>query len=167
MENEIPQYFELIKEYFLTQLSMFSGKRPPIINNRALSIHSKNDNILKNYVLELTIENSVNERKIFFSYSEGPNAKRPLSNHIVFEVENISEIPFSGRKNFFIGDFCEFYNIELPESSFYETTGGGYSIEKFKKYIDSVILIIESTNLKKILKGDIWIDIPINMKPYK
>ncbi len=90
-----------------------------------------------------------------------------MCNDIVFEIINTSKNFTHSRKNFFIGDFCEFYGIELSEPSFYETTGESYSLEKFKKYIGAVKEIIENTNLKEIIEGKIWVDIPINMKPYK
>ncbi len=169
MKREYPQYFDLIKEYFLTQFSFFSNNNPPRVNIRDWnSIHSKNiESTLINFVIEITIDNLIGQREIFLSYYHGYSANVTLCNDIVFEIKNTSKNSTHSRKNFFIGDFCEFYDIELSEPSFYETTGESYSLEKLKKYTDAVKSIIENTNLKEILEGKIWIDIPVNMKPYK
>lgn len=166
--SDTPKYFKLIKEYFLNHFIIYSDKYPPIIKTKVLTIHPHgHGKMSKNFVLEITIENSKKEREIFFSYREGPNSKKTISNHIVLEVKNTSKNHSQYRKNFFISDFCELYNLKLSEPSFFETTGKNYSFEKFKKYMDSVKFIIENSDLHRILNGEIWIDVPINMKPYK
>jgi hypothetical protein len=169
MQNEIPDYFELIKDYFLSEFSMLIDKNRQEIINRILdSIHSKTENnTSKIFVLEITIENSISKRKIHLSFTEGLNAKGTKSNHITLKIENTSKKFLFDRAYFSIGDFCEFYKIGLSESSFYETTEANYSLEKFKNYIDAVKTIIENSILQQIIEGKIWIDIPINMKPYK
>ncbi len=166
--NETPVYFQLIKDYYLKQFMIFSDKYLPIININILPTPILKDNeALNNYGLKITIDNPNTKRKLLLNYREGPNAAKTISNHIVIEIKNTSKNSTHLRNNFFIGDFCEFYDIELSEPSFYETTGESYSLEKFKKYTDAVKSIIENTNLKEILEGKIWIDIPVNMKPYK
>lgn len=166
--NETPEYFQLIKVYYLNQFTIFSDKYPPTVNINILPTPILKDNeVLNNYGLKITIDNQKTKRQLVLNYREGPNAAKTISNHIVFEIKNTLKNSKHSRNNFFIGDFCEFYDIELSEPSFYETTGENYSLEKFKKYIDAVKSIIENTNLKDILEGKIWIDIPINMKPYK
>lgn len=168
MKNECPKYFDLVKDYFMKHFTIFMDEYESDIVNKTLYIQpDKVENILKNHILEINIENALSKRVMFFRYSEGPNAARTISNHITIEIKNTSSNSIYNRMNFFIGDYCDFYNIDLLESSFFVTTGENYSFDKFKKYLDEVKLIIETTNLKDIIKGEIWEEIPINMKPYK
>lgn len=168
MKNECPKYFVLVKDYFMEHFTIFMDEYESDIVYKTLYIHpDKDENILKNHILEINIENTLNQRVLFFRYSEGPNAARSISNHITIEIKNKSSNYKYNRSNFFIGDYCDFYNIDLYESSFFVTTGEEYSFDKLKKYIDEVKLIIENTNLKDIIEGKIWEEIPVNMKPYK
>lgn len=169
MKREYPQYFDLIKEFYLSQFHFFSGDNPARVNIRDWnSIHTKSmETTLINFVIEIKIDNLYGQREVFLSYYHGYSANVTLCNDIILGIKNTSQNCTQCRKNFFIKDFCDFYNIELLEPSFYETNNEKYSIDRFKKYIKSVKSIIECTNLKDILRGELWVDIPINMKPYK
>ena len=113
---------------------------------------------------EIILLNTSNNKKINFYYSEGCN----ITNEKIIIYQFSIETDKTGaikRNKFYLQDYALFkglsYNQNIPPKEW------EHYDNKLKELFTLVKLILEDIELNRVLFNDEWVEIPINLEPYK
>lgn len=114
--------------------------------------------------LEVSVSNKSNSKTIIFYYSEGLNIDNEFIRLYLFSIETEKKEGIK-RNKFYMQDYAQLkglpYNQFIPAKYYYNYE------EKLVEVFEQVKLILEDVELSKVLYADEWIEVPIDLEPYK
>lgn len=166
VQNELTKLKLLLQDKFVFFVTDYEMIENCLVNERK-SIHYDQlpefDKRL-DFTLEISYTNLTNSRKVTFRYSDGHNAEKTIVNSISLQISKIDEkIPVTYN----IEDYAKRYNFNFRENRFFVKTSFGDSFLKVENYIKLCIEVFSNEELKRILGDNYWINLPIDMSPYK
>lgn len=168
MNQDVLTEMERVKNYFHNKMFSFAQKWNLSEKHHIQSKKSFHHDLLTkkrmNYSLEISYTNLSHSRQILFRYNDGHNANRLIVNSLSFQIFNLNE---KLSKTYDIEDFARFLNREFVATKFFIKQNGDTSFKCAVKYIDECLNLLETETLRNIVCNDDWIQIPLNMSPYK
>jgi len=170
MGNTMLNELEQVRDLFLKKLQTLSdiiASNPKVDFKEWESPHSKSLGGHKiDYLLSIVLENKIGNRKIHFSYYDGLNGEKKECNSFSVLIENTTDKQVK-RSKFSFEEYLRFRNIDLEIKTFFEKSQFQNSLSLLNQFLTHLENWLKNENLKSIIKGEEWIEIPIDMRPYK
>jgi hypothetical protein len=159
MNTEKYKYLNDIQILFNTEfrdfLSIFSDETTSSI-----------DKLKETYSLDITAINISTCKKITWSFRHYLNFENDLYNELIISFETFKKEGIK-RNSFFLKDYLTYRKIEINFQEWDHHTSYEEEKERLKVIFRNVFAIIQTEELNRILFTNEWLEVPIDMSPYK
>jgi hypothetical protein len=124
------------------------------------------DKLEETYSLEIKAINISTCKKITWSFSHYLNFKNDLYNELTISFETFKKEGIK-RNSFFLKDYLTYRKIEINLQEWDHHTSYEEEKERLKVIFRNVLVIIQTEELNRILFTNEWLEVPIDMSPYK